>query len=88
MPATRPGEPPAEAQRRGGVFDLVMGVGGVQALIQTFFKGGVGVIRCPQTKSVAENSSNVSLNSLPSPSAPLRLCASPPHPESLPQRAR
>jgi hypothetical protein len=34
------GEPRAEAQRRGGVFDLAMGVGEVLPVIHAFFWGG------------------------------------------------
>ena len=48
----------AEAQRRQGVFDLVMGVGRVHVLIPTFFEGRG--IRCLVFKAVAESRLGVS----------------------------
>jgi hypothetical protein len=65
----------ASRRGRGGVFDLSLRVGRVHALIQTFFEGEAAA------KGVAESRFEVSsfpLLPIP-PSAPQRLCASPPH---------
>jgi hypothetical protein len=78
-------------RERGGVFDLGMGVGRVDALVLTYL-GVFSVIPIQLTKAVVENGSDVG----PFSPLPIHLCALcdlcgiPPHPdsESLPQRAR
>ena len=45
---------------RGGVFDLVSGVGWVHALIQTAFPGNSGMVYILMTKAVAEYGAAVS----------------------------
>ena len=49
-----PGELRAEARRRGGVFDLVMGVGRADALIQTFW--GIFRLTAPSEPSLLQKS--------------------------------
>ena len=71
----------ASRRGRGDLFDLAVGLGWVHALIQPFFREGwVSFTCCPRQLQ------KFPLLPIPS-SAPLRLCASPPHPHPA-SRAR